>query len=137
MLWRQSIASPVQHRYDVTLYKSLRIYLIDGVCSMRLLSMPTKVASRTGFDAELRYNPTPKKRSLLLSTTRQGPLTITWLVFPFWLTTGILMATCFLPVVTGPMRRWYRHLRGHCIECGYNLRGNRSGRCSECGTWFR
>ena len=22
---------------------------------------------------------------------------------------------------------------GHCRRCGYNLRGNKSGRCSECG----
>lgn len=31
---------------------------------------------------------------------------------------------------------WYRRhlsLAGHCDRCGYNLRGNQSGRCSECG----
>ena len=27
-----------------------------------------------------------------------------------------------------------RHRRGHCLVCGYNLTGNTSGRCPECGT---
>ncbi len=27
-----------------------------------------------------------------------------------------------------------RHPSGHCQSCGYNLRGNTSGVCSECGT---
>jgi hypothetical protein len=26
---------------------------------------------------------------------------------------------------------------GHCMSCGYNLRGNRSGRCPECGAAIR
>jgi len=137
MLWRQSVASPVQHRLDVTLQKSLRIYLIDGVCGLRLLSLPTRTASKTGFRAELTYNPAPKKSSLILTTTRQGPHKVTWLVFPLWLTTGILTVTCCLPVITGPMRRWWRRWRGRCAQCGYDLRGNRSGRCSECGWRFR
>lgn len=29
-------------------------------------------------------------------------------------------------------RRWKR--RGLCLDCGYDLTGNESGRCSECGT---
>ncbi len=35
---------------------------------------------------------------------------------------------------------WYHYLRkqepvsGHCTCCGYNLAGNTSGRCPECGT---
>jgi hypothetical protein len=137
LLWRQSVAAPVQHRYDVTLYKSLRIYLIDGVCGLRLLSLPTKTASKTGFHAELTYNPTPKKSSLILTTTTQGPYKVTWLVFPLWLTTGVLSAICCLPIVTGPLRQGWRRWRGLCIACGYNLHGNRSGRCSECGLQYR
>ncbi len=31
-------------------------------------------------------------------------------------------------------RRAYRTLPGHCHHCGYNLTGNLSGRCPECGT---
>ena len=28
---------------------------------------------------------------------------------------------------------WRRHQPGHCVTCGYNLTGNTSGRCPECG----
>ena len=72
MLWRQSHAEPSQRRYDVTLYKSLRIYLIDGVCGLRLLTLPTKTASRSDFRTSLNYNPTPKKGSFLVASTKQG-----------------------------------------------------------------
>ncbi|MHC4698780.1 MAG: hypothetical protein ACYTFA_18780, partial [Planctomycetota bacterium] len=57
----------------------------------------------------------------------------TWLVFPLWLTTSALTLVCMLPVVQGPIRRWYRLRMGWCIFCGYNLTGNLSGRCPECG----
>ena len=52
---------------------------------------------------------------------------------PFW---SILIATLVLPAVYG----WYwnrlrrRKTRGLCISCGYNLTGNTSGVCPECGT---
>ena len=133
LLWRQSHAEPFQHRYDVTLYKSLRIYLIDGVCGLHLLSMPTKTASKSGFHTPLNYNPTPKQQSLLITSRTQGAYRVTWFVFPLWLTTTMFSVLCMLPVITGPFRQWWRKWNGHCIRCGYNLRGNRSGRCSECG----
>jgi hypothetical protein len=33
----------------------------------------------------------------------------------------------------GPIRRWHRRRRGSCVACGYNLTGNVSGVCPECG----
>ena len=38
-------------------------------------------------------------------------------------------------LVLGPFtaRRLIRHKRGHCIKCGYDLRGNSGGVCPECG----
>ena len=33
----------------------------------------------------------------------------------------------------GPVRRWRLRRTGLCIQCGYNLEGNVSGVCSECG----
>ena len=38
-----------------------------------------------------------------------------------------------LVFIRGPLRRWRRRKRGLCIRCGYNLEGNVSGVCSECG----
>ena len=47
------------------------------------------------------------------------------LVFSIW----PVLAVCF-----GPVRRYRRRRRGRCVTCGYDLRGNVSGRCPECGT---
>ena len=51
-----------------------------------------------------------------------------------------LLAPCALlavyPVfafIRGPVRRNRRRKRGLCVQCGYNLTGNVSGRCPECG----
>lgn len=34
----------------------------------------------------------------------------------------------------GPFRRFRRRRRGLCVKCAYNLTGNTSGVCPECGT---
>ncbi|MBU0718254.1 MAG: hypothetical protein KJ749_08405 [Planctomycetes bacterium] len=44
---------------------------------------------------------------------------------------GVYPVTAF---VVGPLRRRRRRKRGLCVNCGYNLTGNVSGVCSECGT---
>ena len=35
--------------------------------------------------------------------------------------------------IRGPLRRHRRRKRGLCVQCGYNLAGNVSGVCPECG----
>jgi len=62
----------------------------------------------------------------------------TWTVscaawFPF------ALSLAFATLVGG--RTYYRYrrrrssrLHGHCVKCGYDLAGNLSGRCPECGT---
>ncbi len=49
---------------------------------------------------------------------------------PFWLP----FAVCAGPTAYLWWRRGRRIPPGHCRNCGYNLTGNVSGRCSECGT---
>ena len=39
-----------------------------------------------------------------------------------------------LALIRGPLRRWRRRKRRLCLRCGYDLRGNVSGVCPECGT---
>lgn len=59
-------------------------------------------------------------------------LTRTYIVLPFWL----LLLVALIPTAI----LWYRDCRipvGHCQKCGYNLTGNVSGRCPECGTDLR
>ena len=35
--------------------------------------------------------------------------------------------------IRGPLRRWRRRRKGLCLKCGYDLTGNVSGICPECG----
>jgi hypothetical protein len=52
---------------------------------------------------------------------------------PLWiaiLLTSVLPAIVFLRL----RRQSYRRVRGQCLTCGYNLTGNVSGTCPECGT---
>ncbi len=37
-------------------------------------------------------------------------------------------------VVARPLRKWHRRRRGLCVTCAYDLTGNTSGVCPECGT---
>ena len=136
-LWHKSHRHPENFRYDLTLYKSVRVYLQSGTCGLRLLSMPTKTASRTSFQTPLVHDPIPSNRSFLLSSVRQGPFRITWLVFPFWMPTVLLLFFGIMPILQGPVRRWWRHINGLCLDCAYDLRGTRSGRCPECGLRYR
>ena len=137
VLWHKSHDAPRQYRFDITLYKSLRVYLKDGACGLRLLSLPTKTASRSEFHASLDYNARQMRKAFALSSMKRGSYRITWLVFPLWFPTVVLAFTGTVPIFVGPVRRWWREWKGHCLECGYNLYGNRSGRCPECGTRFR
>jgi len=56
-----------------------------------------------------------------------GTLWMVWI--PLWLPfVGIVVPTAYL------FYRDRRHPPGHCQRCGYNLTGNESGVCPECGT---
>lgn len=135
-LWHRSHKAPQQYRYDLTLYKSLRVYLKDGICGLRVLSMPTKTGGKSDFRASLSFDMIPGNKSFLLRSRKEGVYRITWLVFPFWLTTCLLSVALLTPVFRGPVRRWRRKRAGCCLHCGYSLTGNRSGRCPECGLRF-
>jgi len=52
---------------------------------------------------------------------------------------NVVDGTCFVLFVTPGLlgiffNRAPRIRPGHCVHCGYNLTGNTSGICSECGT---
>lgn len=61
--------------------------------------------------------------------------------FPFALicTIGFLsfIAYPFIVFRQGPLRRYKRYRNGRCTKCGYDLTGNSSGICSECGSPVR
>jgi hypothetical protein len=53
---------------------------------------------------------------------------------PFWFLLALSAIQPTYIVTRGPLRRWRRRRQGRCLACGYNLTGNVSGICSECGT---
>lgn len=53
---------------------------------------------------------------------------------PFWCPVILFLAYPTLAFLRGPVRRYRRRKRGLCVRCGYNLTGNVSGVCPECGT---
>ena len=56
------------------------------------------------------------------------------LAFPHWLLVCLFGIYPTVAFIRGPLRRRLRLKRGLCLNCGYNLTGNTSGICPECGT---
>ena len=79
----------------------------------------TRVAAHMSDSVDIRWF--PKKH---LSTEWYIPLWIPFILFSAYPT---------IAFIRGPLRRWRRRKRGLCIRCGYNLEGNVSGTCPECG----
>jgi hypothetical protein len=50
-----------------------------------------------------------------------------------WIPLWVPFLLVFLPTATVCLRDWRRQPPGHCQACGYDLTGNVSGRCPECG----
>jgi hypothetical protein len=50
-----------------------------------------------------------------------------------WLPLLLFAAYPTIAFIRGPVRRWRRGRKGHCRKCGYDLTGNVSGVCPECG----
>lgn len=53
---------------------------------------------------------------------------------PVWAPFLLLGAYPTVAFIRGPLRLWRRRNTGHCLRCGYDLTGNVSGVCPECGT---
>jgi hypothetical protein len=51
-----------------------------------------------------------------------------------WVPAMLLGAYPASILIGGPYRRWRRRRQGVCLNCAYNLTGNISGICPECGT---
>lgn len=61
------------------------------------------------------------------------PTVVSELAVPFW---SAMLSSGIWPLIAlyrGPLCRHRRREKGLCITCGYNLTGNVSGNCSECG----
>ena len=52
---------------------------------------------------------------------------------PLWCPFALFAACPTITFIRGPLRRYRRRRRGLCLKCGYDLTGNVTGVCSECG----
>lgn len=52
---------------------------------------------------------------------------------PIWFAALVALLYPILVILRGPLRRMRRRKRGRCEQCNYNLTGNTSGMCPECG----
>ncbi len=126
-----SFVSPVETSLRVR-QKWIRIQLADA----RLL------VDRSGISYETQQATVDFLADLLRPTPRSFggfSWTATRLDCPRWASIALVLLIALHPVralVRGPIRRWNRRRHGLCSECAYNLRGNVSGRCPECGNSF-
>jgi len=58
---------------------------------------------------------------------------IVFVSFPLWILPLLFAAHPAIAFMRGPFRRYRRRKKGLCIKCGYDLTGNVSGVCPECG----
>jgi hypothetical protein len=50
-----------------------------------------------------------------------------------WFIIAMFLIPPGFSLIRGPLRRWRRRRKGLCGSCGYDLTGNESGTCPECG----
>lgn len=63
-----------------------------------------------------------------------GRLTGYWCFIPLWLAWAVVSAYPIFVISKSVLVRRLRRKRGQCLTCAYDLRGNVSNMCSECGT---
>jgi hypothetical protein len=63
----------------------------------------------------------------------RGEYKVRQVTAPCWFPTVLFAGYPTIAFIRGPVRRWRRRRRGWCLECGYDLTGNVSGVCPECG----
>lgn len=62
-----------------------------------------------------------------------SPVDRIWVEFPLWIPAILFAAYPTIALIRGPLRRRRWRRKGLCVKCGYDLTGNESGVCPECG----
>ena len=70
---------------------------------------------------------------LMFACSYDDSIQMVILTFPAWLPFVVFAVYPSTAFILGPLRRHRRRKKGLCLECGYNLTGNVSGVCPECG----
>lgn len=78
-------------------------------------------------------NESPRSFGTYYSSQLAGGSRITKAYLPLWIPLVLFSMYPTIAFVRGPYRRHRRRKKGHCLKCGYDLTGNISGVCPECG----
>ncbi|MFQ5493998.1 MAG: hypothetical protein ACE5EX_01325 [Phycisphaerae bacterium] len=101
-----------------------------GVRNRTLLAMAMMMSSDS-----LEYRLTRQTATFFVRRRHERFASYVIVGFPLWLPFTLFMAYPTIVFVGGRLgRRRRRRERGLCVRCTYNLTGNTSGICPECGT---
>ncbi len=112
----------------------------DGLGSSLMIERGAAEFVHSYWDAKPDRPHTPVKWGPFLCEYQSQTDAAWWIVhLPLWFPFVLLSVIPILAVI-GVLRRSLQGRRrgrqGLCSNCGYNLTGNESGACSECGTEF-
>ena len=99
----------------------------------------TFLTVRTGRYARVMFKKKGPRPAWVLvswsSSISRGPTVIhrVWIHFPLPVACGLLAVYPATAFIRGPLRKYRRRRKGLCVGCGYDLTGNESGVCPECG----
>jgi len=118
--------------------QGLAVGVIEWLDAEKFLTSPDLQTREAFRGSELRLPGTEARIDWQYALARDESLAMVTLgvVSPMWLPTALIpvMWIAVLLLSSRHRRRRLRRKRGKCIRCGYDLTGNESGVCPECGT---
>ena len=143
MSWYRSFHSVLEARTDFTRGHAAALILHQGEARL-LIQQPAQAGKELGLLGTLLFNnrnKTSLKRHWFIfrviiwirAAPGSGKIRQTFLIGPFWLV--LLLTICYPAIwcIRVPLRRRRHRRLGRCVDCGYDLTGNVTGKCSECG----
>ncbi len=121
-LHHHSYEIPVWGAQGRFLNQLVRVEVWDGCTTIQVTKRSTH---SPGFDWSYGELQVVRQNGLLASYG--------YLKTPLWLPFFLSATYPAISLVLGRLRRYRRRKRGWCIGCGYDLTGNLSGTCPECG----
>lgn len=109
-----------------------RVFVLDGAIHVvngpRVLSCGSGMGTKRMGIAGVQYT------RVFYGGIEQDTVSRHWRL-PLWASVLLFSAYPFVALIGSRARlRHRRRVRGLCVECGYDLTGNVSGKCPECGT---